>query len=188
VCQRNLHTATFVRTGRLTGYVGIAQEVDKQAMKAATPALALLATRDVPHHVHQLHISAGEDGYGKAAARSLGVDERRVFKTLLARADGTPVVAIVPVSGSLALKALARARGAKRCEMMAPLDAERLTGYVVGGISPLGQRQQLATVLDQSALEFDTIFVSGGRRDLDIELAPTDLVSLCAALVAPISG
>ena len=157
-------------------------------MKAATPALALLAAQGVPHHVHHLHEAASEEGYGKAAARSLGVEEERVFKTLLARADGTPVVAIVPISGSLALKALARARGAKRCEMMAPLDAERLTGYVVGGISPLGQRQRLATVLDQSALGHETIFVSGGRRDLDIELAPGDLVALCAAVVAPISG
>jgi Cys-tRNA(Pro)/Cys-tRNA(Cys) deacylase len=157
-------------------------------MNKATPALALLASREVPHSVHHLHVDAGEEGFGKAAARSLGVPEERVFKTLLARADGTPVVAIVPVSGSLALKALARARGAKRCEMMAPLDAERLTGYVVGGISPLGQRQRLATVLDESALAFETIFVSGGRRDLDVELSPVDLVALCDALVAPISG
>lgn len=157
-------------------------------MTAATPALAVLAAQSVPHHVHQLHIAAGEEGYGKAAARSLGVDEERVFKTLLARADGTPVVAIVPVSGSLALKALARACGAKRCEMMVPADAERLTGYVVGGISPLGQRQRLATVLDQSALQYETIFVSGGRRNLDIELTPGDLVALCDALVASISG
>lgn len=111
-----------------------------------------------------------------------------MFKTLLARADGTPVVAIVPVSGNLSLKSLAHVMSVKRCEMMEPRDAERLTGYVVGGISPLGQRQLVATVLDHSALEFATIFVSGGRRDLDIELSPQDLVALCAAQVASISG
>lgn len=156
--------------------------------KGATQAITALVSRGIAHTVHQLEVVAGEDGFGKAAARSLGVEEDRVFKTLLARADGTPVVAIVPVSGNLALKSLAQVMAAKRCEMMDPRDAERLTGYVVGGISPLGQRQSLTTVLDHSALQFATIFVSGGRRDLDVELSPQDLVALCNAQVASISG
>ena len=156
--------------------------------KGATPAIVALTAQGIAHTVHQLTAHPGDEGFGKAAARSLGVDEHRVFKTLLARADGTPVVGIVPVSGTLALKALAHVMAAKRCEMMEPRDAERLTGYVVGGISPLGQRQRLVTVLDESAFEFATIFVSGGRRDLDIELAPQDLVTMCDARVGSISG
>lgn len=161
---------------------------DVGVAKGATPAITALVSSGIAHSVHHLAVVPGEEGFGKAAARSLGVDEERVFKTLLARADGTPVVAIVPVSGNLALKSLAQVMAAKRCEMMEPRDAERLTGYVVGGISPLGQRQPLATVLDHSALGFATIFVSGGRRDLDIELSPQDLVALCDAQVASISG
>jgi len=156
--------------------------------KGATPAIVALAAQGIAHTVHHLTAHPGEEGFGKAAARSLGVEERQVFKTLLARADGTPVVGIVPVSGTLALKALAQVMSAKRCEMMEPRDAERLTGYVVGGISPFGQRQRLVTVLDESAFEFSTIFVSGGRRDLDIELAPQDLVTVCDARVGAISG
>lgn len=156
--------------------------------KGATPAIVALAAQGIAHTVHHLDAHPGEEGFGKAAARSLGVEEQRVFKTLLARADGTPVVGIVPVSGTLALKALAHVMSAKRCEMMEPRDAERLTGYVVGGISPFGQRQRLVTVLDESALEFATIFVSGGRRDLDIELAPQDLITMCDARVGAISG
>lgn len=158
------------------------------AHKGATPAISALMSHGIAHTVHHLSVEPGDDGFGKAAARSLGVEESRVFKTLLARADGTPVVAIVPVSGNLALKSLAQVMASKRCEMMDPRDAERLTGYVVGGISPLGQRQRVATVIDHSALEFPTIFVSGGRRDLDIELSPHDLVALCGAQVASISG
>lgn len=156
--------------------------------KGATPAIVALAARGIAHTVHHLDAHPGEEGFGKAAARSLGVEEQRVFKTLLARADGAPVVGIVPVSGTLALKALAHVMSAKRCEMMEPRDAERLTGYVVGGISPFGQRQRLVTVLDESALEFATIFVSGGRRDLDIELAPQDFIAMCDARVGAISG
>ena len=156
--------------------------------KGATPAIVALAAQGIAHTVHHLDAHPGEEGFGKAAARSLGVEERRVFKTLLARADGPPVVGIVPVSGTLALKALAHVMSAKRCEMMEPRDAERLTGYVVGGISPFGQRQRLVTVLDESAFEFATIFVSGGRRDLDIELAPQDLVTMCDARLGAISG
>jgi len=109
-----------------------------------------------------------------------------VFKTLLASADGRPVVAVVPVSGQLELEALAVAVGAKRAELAEPRLAERTTGYVVGGISPLGQRRALPTVVDSSALEHPSVLVSGGRRGLDIELPPADLIRLTEATTARI--
>ena len=124
--------------------------------------------------------------YGLEAAATLGVEPGRVFKTLLAEVDGRPVVAVVPVSGSLDLKALAAAVGGKRAVLADPAVAERLTGYVVGGISPLGQRKRLPTVVDASALEHGTVLVSAGRRGLDVELAPADLVRLTAAATARI--
>ena len=109
-----------------------------------------------------------------------------MFKTLLATVDGRLVVAVVPVSGSLDLKALATAVGGKRAEMAEPAQAERVTGYVVGGISPLGQRKALPTVVDATAAGFEQVLVSAGRRGLDVSLAPSDLVRLTAATVAPI--
>jgi Cys-tRNA(Pro)/Cys-tRNA(Cys) deacylase len=112
----------------------------------------------------------------------LGVDPARVFKTLVAQADEALVVGIVPVSRWLDLKALARAVGARRAAMAEPSAAQRATGYVLGGISPLGQRRGLPTVLDESALAHDTILVSAGRRGLDVELTPSDLVSLTSAI------
>ena len=120
-------------------------------------------------------------GYGRAAAQALGVEESRVFKTLLAKSEKSVVVAIVPVSTQLSLKALALVLGVKRCEMVPAHDAQRITGYVVGGISPFGQKKKLFTVIDESALDFPTIFVSGGRRGLDIEVAASDLVRLLEA-------
>jgi Cys-tRNA(Pro)/Cys-tRNA(Cys) deacylase len=128
----------------------------------------------------------GAGSYGLEAAAALGVAPERVFKTLLARVDGTLTVAVVPVSGQLDLKALAAAVGGKRAEMADPKDAERVTGYVVGGISPIGQRRALPTVVDATASGFATVFVSGGRRGLDIELGPADLVRVTRATVAPI--
>jgi Cys-tRNA(Pro)/Cys-tRNA(Cys) deacylase len=110
-----------------------------------------------------------------------------VFKTLIAAVDGVLVAAIVPVSGELDLKALAAAMGGRRADLAAPADAERATGYVVGGISPLGMRRRLAAVLDRSADAFPTIHVSGGRRGLQVELAPTDLRRLSGAISAPIA-
>jgi Cys-tRNA(Pro)/Cys-tRNA(Cys) deacylase len=115
------------------------------------------------------------------------VEEERVFKTLLARTDRDFVVAIVPVDSTVSLKALATALGVKRCEMARPEDAQRVTGYVVGGISPFGQKKLLATVIDESSELFDTIFVSGGRRGLDLEIAPADLVAALGARSAPIA-
>jgi Cys-tRNA(Pro)/Cys-tRNA(Cys) deacylase len=125
--------------------------------------------------------------YGMEAAQQLGVDPRQVFKTLVADVDGALTVAVVPVDAQLDLKALAAAAGGKRAGMADPTAAERATGYVIGGISPLGQRRRLATVIDSSALEQPTVLVSAGRRGLDVELAPADLVRLTAARTAPIA-
>jgi Cys-tRNA(Pro)/Cys-tRNA(Cys) deacylase len=110
-----------------------------------------------------------------------------VFKTLVARVDGALIVAVVPVAGTLDLKALAAATGARKAVMAEPADAERTTGYVLGGISPLGQRTVLPTVVDDSALGFDTVLVSAGKRGLQVELPPTDLVRLTRARTAPIA-
>jgi Cys-tRNA(Pro)/Cys-tRNA(Cys) deacylase len=126
------------------------------------------------------------DSYGLEAAAALGVPPERVFKTLMASLDGALVVGVVPVAGQLDLKALARALGGSRATMADVAAAERATGYVAGGISPVGQKKAHRTVLDESALSFDTVFVSGGRRGLDLELAPTDLVAVTSATTAPI--
>jgi Cys-tRNA(Pro)/Cys-tRNA(Cys) deacylase len=127
-----------------------------------------------------------EQGYGEAAVAALGADPRQVFKTLVARVDGVLTVAVVPVAGLLDLKALAAAVGGRKAVMADPADAERATGYVVGGISPLGQRKALPTVVDDSALQFGTVLVSAGKRGLQVELAPADLVRLTRATTAPI--
>lgn len=155
---------------------------------SGTPALIALQREQVPHSVHAYDHDPAVANFGLEAAQALGVEPARVFKTLLADVDGAPVVAIVPVSGSLDLKALASARGAKRARMLEPSAAERLTGYVVGGISPLGQRTSSATVIDASALDFATVYVSAGRRGLDVELDPRDLMRLTAAHLAPIAA
>ena len=154
---------------------------------AATPAVRLLERAKVAHTLRPYDPGqvAGQ-GHGEAAVAALGADPRRVFKTLLARVDGALTVAVVPVSGSLDLKALATATGGRRAVMADPADAERTTGYVVGGISPLGQRKALPTVVDDSALGFPTVLVSAGRRGLQVELAPADLVRLTRARTAPI--
>lgn len=154
---------------------------------AGTPALVALQREGVAHTVHSYDHDPAAESFGMEAAQALGLNPATVFKTLLADVDGAPVVAIVPVTGMLDLKALASARGAKRARMLDPSAAERLTGYVVGGISPLGQRTVLPTVLDQSAIGQPVVYVSGGRRGLDIGIAPQDLVQLTAAEVAPIS-
>jgi Cys-tRNA(Pro)/Cys-tRNA(Cys) deacylase len=130
--------------------------------------------------------NARHEGYGLEAAEALGVDPARVFKTLLASLDGSLVVGIVPVSGQLDLKALARALGGSKAVMAEVAAAERATGYVAGGISPVGQKRRHRTVLDASALEHGTILVSGGRRGFDLELAPADLVAITGAVTATI--
>ena len=154
---------------------------------AATPAIAVLERAKVPHTLHPYdpdHPDA--HGYGEAAVAALDADPRQVFKTLVTRVDGTLTVAVVPVSGSLDLKALAAAAGGRKAAMADPADAERTTGYVRGGISPLGQRKALPTVVDESALAFDTVLVSAGRRGLQVELPPAELVRLTRARTAPI--
>ena len=130
--------------------------------------------------------NARHEGYGLEAAEALDVDPARVFKTLLASLDGSLVVGIVPVTGQLDLKALARALGGSKAVMAEVAAAERATGYVAGGISPVGQKRRHPTVLDASALEHDTILVSGGRRGFDLELAPADLVAITGAVTATI--
>jgi Cys-tRNA(Pro)/Cys-tRNA(Cys) deacylase len=130
--------------------------------------------------------NARHEGYGLEAAEALDVDPARVFKTLLASLDGALVVGIVPVTGQLDLKALARALGGSKAVMAEVATAERATGYVAGGISPVGQKRRHRTVLDASALEHDTILVSGGRRGFDLELAPADLVAITGAVTATV--
>ncbi|GAA1083629.1 Cys-tRNA(Pro) deacylase [Kitasatospora arboriphila] len=151
-----------------------------------TPATVALEAAGVAYTVHAYDHDPAAASYGGEAAEVLGIPAGRVFKTLVADVDGTLTVGIVPVSGQLDLKALAAAVGGKRAAMADPAAAERSSGYVLGGISPLGQRRPLRTVLDDSALGHPTVFVSAGRRGLEVELAPADLVSLTGARMAPI--
>jgi Cys-tRNA(Pro)/Cys-tRNA(Cys) deacylase len=137
--------------------------------------------------VHEYAHDPAAPSYGVEAAEALGVPPEQVFKTLVADVQGQLYVGLVPVTGDLDLKALAQAAGRKKAAMADPALAERTTGYVRGGISPLGQRKRLPTVVDVSATTFDRVFVSAGRRGLELELAPADLVSLTAATVAPIA-
>jgi len=152
-----------------------------------TPATVALVAAGIPFTAHTYAHDPATTNYGLEAATALGLDPDRVFKTLLAEADGRLVVGIVPVTGMLDLKSLAAAVGAKRAQMAEPAVAERKTGYVVGGISPLGQKVALPTVLDETAALWDTIFVSGGRRGFDIELAPDDLLRLTGGQLADIA-
>jgi Cys-tRNA(Pro)/Cys-tRNA(Cys) deacylase len=165
------------RSGRSLGCPGV----------AATPAVRMLEQARVPHTLHPYdpeHPDA--QGYGEAAVAALGADPRQVFKTLVTQVDGALTVAVVPVSGTLDLKALAAAVGGRKATMADPADAERTTGYVRGGISPLGQRRPLPTVVDDSALGFPTVLVSAGKRGLQVELPPAELVRLTRARTAPI--
>ncbi|MDM7856568.1 Cys-tRNA(Pro) deacylase [Cellulomonas alba] len=155
---------------------------------AGTPALVALTAAGVAHTAHAyVHDPASTLGYGLEAAHALGVEPERVFKTLLTTVDGQLVVAVVPVTTTLDLKALAAAAGGKKAAMAERAAAERATGYVAGGISPLGQRTALPTVVDETVWLFDTVLVSGGRRGLDVELAPDDLVRLTSATVADVA-
>jgi Cys-tRNA(Pro)/Cys-tRNA(Cys) deacylase len=155
-------------------------------MRAPTPAVAAVVRAGVAHTVHEVGHDPTVIAYGKEAAGALGVEPGRVFKTLVASVDGKLVVAVVPVTGELSLKALAAAVGAKTAEMAEAATAERATGYVVGGISPIGQKRHLPTLVDVSAARWGTIFVSGGRRGLELELVPSDLVRLTNGRLASI--
>jgi Cys-tRNA(Pro)/Cys-tRNA(Cys) deacylase len=154
---------------------------------AGTPATVALTALGIAFVEHEYRHDSAITAFGLEAAEVLGVEPDRVFKTLMTEADGALVVGIVPVTGRLDLKALAAAVGAKKAELADPKVAERRTGYVVGGISPLGQKTSHATVLDETAELFDTIYVSGGRRGFDIELAPADLASATSAIIAAIA-
>ncbi len=153
----------------------------------ATPAMVALTKAGIEFTVRSYTHDPAETDFGGEAARELGIEETRVFKTLLADLDGSLVVAVVPVAGMLDLKALASALGGKRAQMADPKIAERKTGYVVGGISPLGQKTRLATVIDISAPGFSSILVSGGRRGLDIELSAKDLARATGGSFAAIA-
>ncbi len=155
--------------------------------RPSTPAFAVLGTAGAAFTAHEYEHDPRSESYGLEAAQALGVSPSRVFKTLIADVDGELCVAVVPVETSLDLKALAAALGGKKASMADVGRAQRATGYVLGGISPLGQRRRHRTVLAASAVGLDTVFVSAGRRGLEVELSPADLVHLTAALVAPIS-
>ncbi|MGW2682084.1 Cys-tRNA(Pro) deacylase [Streptomyces sp. NPDC001414] len=158
----------------------------KKRPSAGTPATVALTAAGVDFTVHSYDHDPSHPSYGEEAAEAMGVSPDRVFKTLVADVDGALTVAVVPVAGSLDLKALATAVGGKRAAMADPALAERTTGYVRGGISPLGQRKRLPTVLDASASAHATICVSAGRRGLEVELSPASLADLTNATLAPI--
>jgi Cys-tRNA(Pro)/Cys-tRNA(Cys) deacylase len=151
-----------------------------------TPATALLAKLGIRHAVHVYEHDRRRSSYGLEASDALGLPPERVFKTLVAEVDGTLTVGVVPVASHLDLKALAAAAGGKKARMADPQAAERASGYVLGGISPLGQRKRMPVVIDSAALGFATVFCSGGRRGLEIELAPGDLIRAADAVVADI--
>jgi Cys-tRNA(Pro)/Cys-tRNA(Cys) deacylase len=155
-----------------------------------TPAVVALRSAGVRFTVHEYahdpRAQAKGQSFGLEAAAELGLDPDRVYKTLVASADGHLVVAVVPVSGRLDLKALARATGTARATMADVREAERATGYVAGGISPFGQKRRHPTVVDESVELWETVFVSGGRRGMDVEVGPADLIELTGAVVADI--
>ncbi|MGO8884598.1 MAG: Cys-tRNA(Pro) deacylase [Streptosporangiaceae bacterium] len=152
-----------------------------------TAATALLARLKIAHTVHSYTHDPRHGSYGTEASEVLGVPPDRVLKTLVTEVDGVLTVGVVPVSGQLDLKALATAVGGRKAAMAGVAAAERATGYVAGGISPLGQRRRLPVVIDSAAARFDTVFCSGGRRGLEIELAPADLIRAAGGILAPIS-
>jgi Cys-tRNA(Pro)/Cys-tRNA(Cys) deacylase len=153
-----------------------------------TPATVLLGKLGIAHAVHAYPHDPRHGSYGTEAAQALGAAPEQVFKTLVAEVDGRLTIGVVPVAGQLDLKALAAAMGGKKAAMATVAAAERATGYVTGGISPLGHRTRLPVVVDSSALRFETVYCSAGRRGLEIELAPADLVRAAGAVVADIAA
>ncbi|SDT41119.1 Cys-tRNA(Pro) deacylase [Microlunatus soli] len=160
----------------------------KQPDAGGTPATVALTRAGIGFTLHPYDHHADAESFGAEAAEQLGVDPRRIFKTLVADVAGRLVVAVVPVAGRLDLKALAQAFGAKKATMADPQQAARSSGYVVGGISPIGQRTRLTTVVDTSAQDFATMYVSAGRRGLQVELAAADLIAVTDAKLAKIAG
>ena len=156
-------------------------------MSGGTPATLALDRAGVSYALHSYSHDSRAGSYGEEAAAQLGIDPRRMFKTLIAAVDTRLVCAVVPVASRLNLKALASAAGGRRAEMADPAKAQRATGYVVGGISPLGHKSVMPVLVDSSATGFDTVFVSAGKRGLQLELAPADLLRLSGASTAPIA-
>lgn len=153
-----------------------------------TPGIRVLEAAGVPFTVHEYERGESLRDFGREAAEALGLEHDRVFKTLVVSFDGGEAVAVVPVSCQVGLKAMAAALGAKRAEMCEQGRAERITGYVVGGISPFGQKRRLPTVIDETCELYETIYVSGGKRGVDVEIRPTDLVAITGAVVADIAS
>ena len=152
-----------------------------------TPAIQLLRRRKIAHSVHEYEHDESAESFGLEAAEKLGVDPDRMFKTLVVKLDKGPLaVGIVPVSCTLNMKRMAKACRAKKAAMATPAEVERATGYVLGGVSPLGQKKRMPTVIDETAGAFESVFVSAGRRGMDIELAPGDLLGLLGATLAEI--
>ncbi len=155
--------------------------------RGGTRATEQLARLGIAHVLHRYAHDPRHPSYGQEASEALGVPADRVFKTLVADVDGRLTVAVVPVAGSLDLKALATAVGGKKAVMADPAEAERASGYVTGGIAPVGLRRPLPVVVDETALRHDTVLCSAGQRGLEIELAPADLIAAAKARTAPIA-
>ena len=154
---------------------------------APTPAVAALARAGITHRIHRYDHDPATTSFGREAAEAVASETGRVLKTLVTSVDGGLVIAVLPVDSELDMKALASAMGAKRANMADPARAERVTGYVRGGISPVGQKRRLPTVIDERAVGWDTVFVSGGRRGLELEIRPDDLVRVTKARVVAIA-
>jgi len=152
-----------------------------------TRATQRLANLGIPYSLHRYHHDQRAGSYGIEAAAALGVPPEQVFKTLIVSVDGQLTTAVVPVAGQLNLKALADAVGGKKAEMAQTAAAERATGYIVGGISPIAQRKSLPVVIDSSAVGLPAVYCSAGQRGLQVELAPDDLILATGAVVAPIA-
>jgi len=157
------------------------------ARGGGTRATEALTSLRIAHTLHRYRHDPRHPSYGLEAAQALGVPPDRVFKTLVADVDGQLTVAVVPVAGTLDLKALAAAAGGKKAAMADPAQAERASGYVTGGIAPIGLRRPLPVVVDETALGYPTVYCSAGQRGLEIELAPADLVAAAGASTAPIA-
>ncbi len=152
-----------------------------------TPGILAAKKAGVPFTVHEYDHDPSAPSFGKEAAEKLGIPPERVFKTLVVRLDGRErAVGVIPVNSMLSMKAIAKAAGAKKAEMAPQADVERSTGFVLGGVSPLGQKKRLRTFIDVSAEGFETVFVSAGKRGLDMEMAPGDLGAVCGATFAPL--
>lgn len=153
-----------------------------------TPAINCVKKAKIEFTVHQYEHDSGHSSYGMEAAEKLAVETERVFKTLVVKLDATNlVVAVLPVNAMLSMKSIAKACGGRKAEMADKVEVQRSTGYVLGGVSPLGQKKALKTIIEQSAQQYPSIYVSGGRRGLEIELNALDLQTLTRALFAPIS-